>query len=367
MSGLTGIRRRAASVLSGAQPAARRVARQLLRVAPFRRVLNGFESWVGPVTLYPRRDFRVSDAADFLFHASDLADPFAWRCRVATGTLVMPVDPAFPRPAPRNDPWGPATYWNRAANRKIGQLYSAYLRRRPTGTFVDIGANWGSHTYVFAAAGYACVSFEPQSICCAFIERVARLNRFTRVTIVPEGVGAVCRSGVPFYESEVEAFSSLDQQHVASFHWSWTPRLIDCTTLDAYCESHGVAPSLIKIDAEGLETDIVLGASGVLGEHRPDVLVEISAPEEKQLVLWNTLSALGYRCYSIVRSLGRRYPAFPFVPVADAAAFLEAAREVPGGTFEGDRDFVFLQPDRDLFESTAAPGSSAASTCRRRR
>jgi FkbM family methyltransferase len=269
----------------------------------------------------------------------------------------MPVDPAFPRPAPRNDPWGPATYWDCSGNRKIRQVYKAYLGRRPAGTFVDVGANWGFHTAVFAAAGYACVGFEPQSICCAFIERVADLNRFTRVSVVPQGVGAVCKTGVPFYESEVEAFSSLDERHVASFHRSWTPRLIDITTLDAYCELHQVTPTFIKIDAEGFETDIITGASSVLGRWRPDLLIEISAPEQKQRVLWDALHPLGYRCYSIVRSLGGRYPAFPFVRIADVDAFLDAAREVPTETFQGDRDFVFLQPDSDVLAAVARPSA----------
>ena len=354
-SAFTGMRRSAASALAGAQPAVRRIARQLLRVSPFRSVLNGIEVSAGSLPVYPRRDFRVSDAAEFLFHTADLTSAFAWRCRAAGQTFMMPVDPAFPRPAPRNDPWGPATYWDRAANRKIRQVYSAYLRRRRAGTFVDIGANWGNHTYVFAAAGYACVSFEPQSICCRFMERVADLNGFTRVSVVPEGVGAACKSGVPFYESEVEAFSSLDERHVASFHRPWAPRLIDCTTLDAYCGLHEVSPTFIKIDAEGLETDIVLGASSVLARCRPDLLIEISAPEAKQQVLWDALHALGYRCYSIVRSLGHRYPAFPFTRMAGVEAFLESARETPSETFEGDRDFVFLQPDSDVLAAAARP------------
>ncbi|MDR7544225.1 MAG: FkbM family methyltransferase [Armatimonadota bacterium] len=49
---------------------------------------------------------------------------------------------------------------------------------------------------------------------------------------------------------------------------------VEATTLDAYCRERGVRPSFIKIDAEGAEYQIVLGATTVL-RCQPVLSVEI--------------------------------------------------------------------------------------------
>jgi FkbM family methyltransferase len=47
------------------------------------------------------------------------------------------------------------------------------------------------------------------------------------------------------------------------------------TTIDAYCESHNIKPSLIKIDVEGFEFSVLNGAKNTLKEFRPSVLIEL--------------------------------------------------------------------------------------------
>jgi FkbM family methyltransferase len=341
------IRRAVAHQLKKAQPRLRRVAASLLRSALFRRALNSVEETVGHRAIYPRRDFRASDLAGFVFHTSDLSTPFSWRCRFAGATFVVPVDPAFPHPAPHNDPWGPATYWRRDENRKIRQLYETYLRRRPSGTFLDVGANWGFHSYAFAASGYRCIAFEPQSICCDFMARIRELNALRNLTIVSSVVGARSQTDMPFFESEVEAFSSVNERHVEAFNLPWRQRTVECVTLDSYCSSNGITPTLIKIDAEGFEWQVARGALGVLREFKPGLVVEVSAGLDDQRELWHTLAREGYRCYAVVRSLGGRYPARPFVRIRSEVEFLTACTTEPG-KFEGDRDFVFLQPRHDV-------------------
>ena len=341
------IRRTVAHHLKSAQPEMRRLAAWLLRSTPFQRALNSVEETVGSLPLYPRRDFRVSDLAAFLFHAADLPEAFPWRCRFAGGTFTIPIDPAFPHPAPHNDPWGPATYWRREENRKIRQFYEWYLCRRPSGTFLDVGANFGNHSYPFAASGYRCVSFEPQSICCDFIARIRDLNGLDNLTVVGSAVGARCQSGLPFFQSDVEAFSSMNEQHVEGFKVPWRQRKVDCVTLDSYCGVNRIAPTLIKIDTEGFECEVVRGALGVLREFKPGLVIEVSGGLDDQHELWRTLTHEGYRCYAVVRSLGGRYPDRPFVPIRTAEAFVTVNTD-ESDKFEGDRDFIFLQPPDTL-------------------
>src|SRR5262249_11707626 len=138
------------------------------------------------------------------------------------------------------------------------------LRRRPFGTFLDVGANWGNHSYPFAASGYRCVSFEPQTICCNFISRVRDLNALHKLTVASCAVGARCQDSMPFFESEVETFSSMNQRHVEGFKVPWRQRTIECVTLDAYCGRQRIVPTLIKIDTEGFECEVIRGARSVL-------------------------------------------------------------------------------------------------------
>ena len=231
----------------------------MLRLGVCRSVLNGVDERVGHITLYRRRDFRVSDLVAFVFHTPRLQRPFLWKTHVGRSTFVVPVDPTFPDPR-KADPWGPSSYWRRRENRQIRRLYEAYLRRRPSGVLLDVGANFGMHTYPFAASGYRCVAFEPLAACCDFIRRVSHLNGFTNITVVESAVGAMCHAAVPFFESQTEAFSSMRERHVATFNVPWQVRTVGCVTVDSYCRDRRIAPTFIKIDTEGSE-DAVLVAS----------------------------------------------------------------------------------------------------------
>jgi hypothetical protein len=50
---------------------------------------------------------------------------------------------------------------------------------------------------------------------------------------------------------------------------------VPVTTIDSYCESKNLKPSLIKIDVEGFEFSVLNGAKKILKEVRPRILVEL--------------------------------------------------------------------------------------------
>jgi FkbM family methyltransferase len=300
--------------------------------------------------LYPRRDWRLSDLCDAFLHPTDLTRSFVWRCRVAGVSYVVPVDPAYPHPPPRNDPWGPATYWQRRQNRKIRNVYERIIERNPAGTLLDVGANWGHHTYPFAASGYRCACFEPQAVCGAFIERMKTLNEFRDVVVVSCLVGAERLEDVPFFESQVEAFSSTNEQHVASFNQPYTSRRLRADTLDAYCSASNLSPTLVKVDAEGAELDVITGARGVIEQFKPTFLIEISSDARAQSALWDRMAAAGYRCYWLSPGLGKQ-PLTGYVLVNNPTEFVSAGakNEAAEHEFFTERDFVFVHRSADIF------------------
>jgi FkbM family methyltransferase len=314
--------------------------------------LNAFEERFGQLMLYPRRDWRLSDLCDVFLHPSDLPGSFLWRCRVAGVSYVVPVDPAYPHPPPRNDPWGPATYWRRRQNRKIRNVYERILEHNPSGTLLDVGANWGHHTYPFAATGYRCACFEPQSVCAAFIERVQALNAFHNITVVSCLVGAEPRETVRFFESQVEAFSSTNEQHVASFNQPYISRTVPADTLDAYCSTSNLSPTLIKVDAEGAELDVISGAREIIEQFKPIALIEVSSDADSQCALWERMAGAGYRCYWLSPRTGGQLDSV-YVPVRNSTEFVSAgARSVEADDdFVSERDFVFVQSSSDIFSA----------------
>jgi FkbM family methyltransferase len=173
------------------------------------------------------------------------------------------------------------------------------------------------------------------------------LNAYTRISVVEKGVGARPQADVPFFESEIEALSSMAEHHVAAYQHPWRRRTIECVTLDEYCRAQNVAPTFIKIDAEGSEGEILEGSAAVLADCKPDLLMEVSTSAERQRAIWESLATAGYRCYWIKQDTWRRYPKRPFVAIQTSSEFVTTGTEIEDG-YRTDRDFVFLQPHRDV-------------------
>jgi len=140
-------------------------------------------------------------------------------------------------------------------------------------TFFDIGSHSGFHTIVGAravgAAGLV-VAIEPDPDNAAEVECQAALNGFDHITVVRKAVSA-----------------DLSEPSLLVNGDAVTP-----TTIDQLAHEFG-PPALIKIDVEGLELEVLRGATTTLREHRPTVVVEAHSSELAGAT--NTrLAALGY-------------------------------------------------------------------------
>ena len=137
-------------------------------------------------------------------------------------------------------------------------------------TIVDIGANYGQYTVLFAAfAGPAgkVVAFEPDPSARVLLERNVRINGFgPRVTIEPLAVSDA--SGThEFFARPGGAMSSLQRAGLGTNAGAADVSRfqVDTVTLDDYLERHGPGdPDWLKIDAEGAEINILRGASRLM-------------------------------------------------------------------------------------------------------
>ena len=161
--------------------------------------------------------------------------------------------------------------------------------------FVDAGANVGSYTLLAASTGARCMSFEPLPATYQKLVANIGLNGWqSRVEAMNAGLGAV-GGEIRFTVDEDTA------NHVAYPNDQGRTTLVPVVTLDETLA--GQHPTLIKIDVEGYEIEVIRGARKILAEQGPlALIVEINdashhygSSEAEFLELMEDLG--GYRPY----------------------------------------------------------------------
>jgi FkbM family methyltransferase len=164
---------------------------------------------------------------------------------------------------------------------------------RPGDVFFDVGANVGYYTLLAAdrvgPAGRV-VAFEPVIRNLSFLHRHLERNRVANVTVLPFACAA---------ESGYAHFERGDT--VATGHLAGGGRragtLVHTITVDAAAQLLGLVPTILKVDVEGAEEDVLRGAARTLRTARPRIFLSIHS------------GALRDRCLALVRAEG--YEATP--------------------------------------------------------
>ncbi|MEX1178948.1 MAG: FkbM family methyltransferase [Nitriliruptor sp.] len=171
--------------------------------------------------------------------------------------------------------------------------FLASIEQHP-GPVLDVGANVGVFALVAEAVLGADVrAFEPVPELAALARELAERNGLS-FTVEELALGAEDTEAT-FYLSDVtDSSNSL----LEGFRPSTRSLTVPVRRLDGYCDREGVVPKVIKIDTEATEPDVLLGATGVLGRHRPYLICEaLAGRSEAQLEA--ILEPFGYRWYQI--------------------------------------------------------------------
>ena len=143
-------------------------------------------------------------------------------------------------------------------------------------TVFDVGANVGELSLLFSrfvGAGGVVHAFEPcgqaferlGAVCRAASLRNVRLNRLA----LAEDEGPV---SLHVYDEEHMSWNTRAARPLEDYGIDVKPLSVEetpATTLDLYCERNGVAGiDLLKIDVEGAEFQVMLGARRMLSERR---------------------------------------------------------------------------------------------------
>lgn len=158
----------------------------------------------------------------------------------------------------------------------------------------DVGANYGLHSLLFLVHDVPVVSFEPNPACHEYIGRLEEMNH-VRYSVESMALGS-SEGAVELHYPQTDTWLGTIRperiRDIASEH-----RLqrieVPCTTLDDYVRRHKRVPDLIKLDTEGSELQILLGAKNTMEIGRPIVIFECWQSDERDQ-LWRLLDSMGY-------------------------------------------------------------------------
>jgi len=196
----------------------------------------------------------------------------------------------------------------------IGRTISVCARK--DGLCLDIGANMGFHTLVMSKSvgpGGRVISFEPDLRNLSALINNIRLNKISHILPVSlalsdhvQIVNMAAPSGINYGLSNLRESAEGNKGHLAMVvRGDMLPLL-----------KHGETVSLVKIDVEGLEVQVLSGLSGIL-DRIQHLICEVS-PE------WADVTSI----FTIMKNAGFNYVATP--PIHGGKWFKPETKKIDG-------------------------------------
>ena len=187
----------------------------------------------------------------------------------------------------------------------------------PTANVVEVGSNIGMHTIPLSAlcSKGKVFAYEPQRpifhVLCANIALNNRLNIVAKHLAVADAAGQVDIPTSTYDEAwNYGSFSIAQGFNTEGYYQSsTTPTTINVIPLDDDpCLQQLATIDLLKVDAEGLEPQILKGCRKLFNRHKPRLFIEVNT----QPVLVQVLDLLKVADYSAYWFFNRRFRATNF-------------------------------------------------------
>jgi len=172
-----------------------------------------------------------------------------------------------------------------------------YMIPRHNKCFIDVGANVGWWTLFVAKQGYKVHAFEPSPNSYYILKE--RTKKHQNIHIYPYALGA-SKYETKIYLHDISGHDSLVKQKP---DFSGDIAHVQVKSLDSFkLQNVGV----IKIDTEGYEIPILLGAKQTIQKNKPRLIIEVHEPYEEQMEKIKIfLRNLNYRW--VICRKGKRY------------------------------------------------------------
>jgi FkbM family methyltransferase len=167
--------------------------------------------------------------------------------------------------------------WNRFRSFVYGTWEPEVLRVvtstiKPGMTVIDIGAHIGYCSLLFAkcvSSSGRVFSFEPLPGNFALLQKNIQLNNLRQVATFNQAIFSGNR--------EITLTVPEDQPNPGSgsayIHGGAQEFRVEAISVDAFCEKSGIRPDILKMDVEGAECEVLMGACGMISQCRPKLLI----------------------------------------------------------------------------------------------
>ena len=218
---------------------------------------------------------------------------FEWKIKLLNGkTILSPVDVKDPYT------WDLSLLYNNVSPQLCILELTLFKVLKENLVYMDIGANQGMRSFIPLSEGITTYLFEPNDYLTNIIEKRCRLNNWSNYKI--ENIALSNQEGSQeFFFSHEPSMSSLEKSFAEQRGISESKQ-IEISAIDQYIKKHRIKAKnwFFKIDVEGHEKEVILGAETTIQEHRPTMLIEIfSELYSKELFIY--LSSLGYKVYGV--------------------------------------------------------------------
>ncbi|WP_298832064.1 FkbM family methyltransferase [uncultured Piscinibacter sp.] len=200
-----------------------------------------------------------------------------------------------------------------ATMQETGGFYELQMLRAlqtvlsPGDHVLDVGANIGTHAVFFAGiTGCRVTAFEPVPAVAALLQENRRINGLDAlIEVRAEAVGA--------HSGTARVVSSDEKNSGATRLAESADGMLPLVALD---DMLGTLPTvrLLKVDVEGMEAEVIRGATALLARDQPVVACECLNRSDFEL-LDGTLRPLGYVGCNVFNAS----PTYVFLPVAELA------------------------------------------------
>jgi FkbM family methyltransferase len=243
---------------------------------------------------YQRKEWLHARFRDLFYKEGGQLEPGGWTISFAGRTIFVPLSAARA-----------GLDWDFALSvlghdADVKATYEGLLRSPTTpDLFIDVGANYGTHSILFLLHGVRTISFEPNPACHAYFRAVCAANHF-EPQIEQIALGPDRKIVTLHFPRGEEWLGSLDPLVVAKLASSNT---LDSVTVEQKCLDDYINDfsryqhPVLKLDTEGSEVGILHGGSMFLKRCRPVIIFECFPSH--RVPAFETLSRCGYATYAL--------------------------------------------------------------------
>lgn len=191
-------------------------------------------------------------------------------------------------------------FWYRADDKFIGQRialdkYEKYERGlflkqlNKDSVVVDVGANIGYYTLLAAKVAKKVYAIEPDKMCFEILQKNVKENNLKNVVLVNKAAG----------EKREKKYLERDEINQGNSRISDNNGVLIMTDTLYNILINEQIISCIKIDTQGYEPQVILGAKKIIKKHRPTIFLEYTPSEYRDNKMINFLKKSYQNIWSI--------------------------------------------------------------------